>query len=1199
MNSPVLRRTLALLIAVVGLLLLSRSLFAQGTQGRILGTITDQSGGVIAGAMVTVTDVQRGIPRALTTDQSGEYVAPSLLPGTYTVRAEAKGFKTVERANLLLEVGKDLRIDLTLQPGEQAQTVIVNEQAPAVETTNAILGGTLSNETINELPMMGRSYQNLLVLRPGMMIYPGGGGWTMSTNGSKPEENTFILEGLTNDNPLQGLTIINGPGVAGDAATVLPIDAIQELNIQENPPAEYGGKNGAFTTIGVKSGTNALHGTAYAFGRDSVMDARNYDDPAPSNGQCTIYGPQPLASCAKRPVALEQFGATVGGPILKDKLFFFAGYEGERYSIGNLFTANVPEALPQATPSPATSLPDAITNLIANHIQPSALSLTLTGCTVTPTISCTGGLYPTNNGATKSIAQGFPSIFGSDNGVLKIDYHVNDKHTLSGMYFQSEGLITAEDVVYLDQQWRSVQDNRPKVLGLNWTFTPNSRWANVARFGYVLMNRESLQIDSNLPATTYGINTGVTSVGSFPIIRVKGFNQLGGSPGWPYRFGPDSVHQLVDYVSYLRGNHAIKFGGDFRHNYADPSQRGAAKGAINFNGGQAFASSTPLEDLLAGTPSFGTIQSGNPERHLVQWYYAGSIQDDWRVTSKLTLNLGLRYEYSTPMGETHNLLGSFNPSVGLEQVGNQIGSIYKGSPHDFGPRFGAAWDLSGKGKTVLRAGYSLIYTSLLPLQALTGIGGGQNGSNGGVGTIPTGATIIVNGVSTPGPGNIAVANVRIPGSSLAPNWQNNGPNVPIFSGANAVQCGDGVGSDPAPCDVSFIDPNFRDPYVQNWNLGVQHAFSSSLALDVSYVGSHGSRLNGLQDINQGLPCAACGGVSGSGAVVGQPYATQFPYLAFINEMSNLYVSSYNGLQTTLTQRAAHGLSFLASYTYSHALDDDSINIGQYLPQDSTHPGLEYASSDFDIKHRFTLSVTYAIPGRKAPAQLLQGWELNSIVTVQTGQPWYGNDQGDNISGTSELADRWDFIGNPHDFKSGNSSIPYCSGDFTTPGAVGCTQLTPGGQVTLSSAQTTAAATACAAAANGINAATFTSLQTYGCYFQGQSVLIPPALGTFGTSPRNNFRDSGIRNLDLSVTKGWRLRERLTAQFRAEFFNIFNHPNFTNPYGSSNGFGAGAEGDPSSTNNFGCGCATPDQAGGNPVLGSGGNRAVQLGLKLIF
>jgi hypothetical protein len=381
--------------------------------------------------------------------------------------------------------------------------------------------------------------------------------------------------------------------------------------------------------------------------------------------------------------------------------------------------------------------------------------------------------------------------------------------------------------------------------------------------------------------------------------------------------------------------------------------------------------------------------------------------------------------------------------------------------------------------------------------------------------------------------------------------------------------------------------------VQYWNVGVQHAFTSNLGLDVSYVGSRGSRLNGIRDINQGTP------IPGSATAAPGPYAAQYPYLSFINVLSNLYISNYHGLQTTLTQRTAHGLSFLASYTYSHSLDDNSINIGQNIPQDARNPGLEYASSDFDIRHRFTFSITYAIPGKKSFGQMLEGWELNSILTLQTGQPWFGNDTVDNLSGTSEFADRWDFIGHTGDFKSGNSSIPYCLGsDFSNAGGVTCTQLTPAGTVTLSPAQTTAAANACYSAANAINAATVSSLNTLGCYFKGHSVLIPPALGTFGTSPRNNFPAAGVSNLDLSVTKSWRFKERLTSQFRAEFFNILNHPNFTNPYGSSNGFGAGTYGDPSSTV-LGCGCATPDQAAGNPVLGSGGNRAIQLGLKLIF
>jgi carboxypeptidase family protein/TonB-dependent receptor-like protein len=1176
----------------LGICLLCLPLFGQGTAGRILGTITDQTGAVIANATVTVTDIQRGIARTLASDQSGEYIAPSLLPGTYSVKAEAKGFKTAEHTGLLLEVGRDVRVDLSLQPGEQTQTVTVSGETPLVETTNATLGGTLSNETINDLPMMGRSYQNLLVLRPGMMIYPGGGGWTMSTNGSRPEENTFILEGLTNDNPLQGLTIINGPGVAGDAATLMPIDAIQELNIQENPPAEYGGKGGAVVNVGIKSGTNSLHGTAYAFGRDSAWDARNYFNPTP----------QP-----QRPVSLQQFGATAGGRIIKDKLFFFVGYEGERYTVGNTFSANVPEVSPQATADPANSLPDAIADLKNNGVAPSALGLALTGCTLGPPVKCTGGLYPQNVGTSKSIIQGFPSIFGSDNGVLKIDYHINDRNTLSGYYFQSEGVITAEDVVYLQQQWRSVQDNRPRVLGINWTSTLSSRWVNVARFGYVLMNRGTQQVDSSVPTSTYGIYTGVTTTGSLPIIQVKGFTNLGGSPGWPYRFGPDTVYQGVDYVSYLRGNHAFKFGGEIRRNLANPSQFGAAKGHIFFQGGRAFPGSSSLEDILAGDPAFATIQSGSPARQLQQWNTALSVQDDWRFTPRLTLNLGLRYEYTTPMSEANNLLGGFEPGVGMVQVGHQISSLYNPDRTDFGPRLGLAWDISGKGTTVVRAGYSLIFDSLLPMQTFTGVAGNAPNGVGGVATVPTGATLVVNGVSTKGTGSIAVANVTVPGgagSPLALNWQNNGPNRPIFSGANSVECGDGsndaAGNATSPCALAVLDHNFRDPYIQNWTLGVQHAITTNMSVDVSYVGSHGSRLNGIRDINQGVPDAAA---AASGTPVGMPFANQYPYLSYIIEMSNLYESNYAGLQTTLQQRTAHGLSFTLGYTYSHSLDDDSYNIGQYLPQDSTHPGREYASSDFDITHRFTFSMTYALPGKKSPAQLLEGWEVNSIVTLQTGQPWYGNDQSDNISGTLEGTDRWDFFGNNADFKSGNSSIPYCSGaDFSVPSSISCSQLTPvagvESTVNLSSAQNTAAANACYKAANAVNAATVSSLDTYGCYFQGHSVLIPPALGTFGTAGRNDWRDPGLRNWDLSVIKSFKFGERLTAQFRAEFFNVLNHPNFANPYGASNGFGIGSYSDPSSTV-LGCGCATPDQAGGNPVLGSGGNRATQLGLKLIF
>jgi outer membrane receptor protein involved in Fe transport len=1197
-----------LLAACLCVLLLSGPLYSQGSAGRILGSVTDQSGGVIAGASVAVTDVQRGVTRTLTTDQAGEYVAPDLTPGTYTVRASATGFKTVERTGLLLEVRQDIRVDLVLQPGEQAQTVTVTEEAPLVETTDATLGGTLSNETINELPLNGRNYQNLLVLHPGMMIYPGGGGWTQSTDGIRPEDNQYIVDGLTNDNPLTGLTIINGPGVAGDAATILPIDAIQEVNIQENPKAEYGGKPGGVVTVGLKSGTNGVHGTAYAFGRDSAWDARNYFNAPPAD---------------QRQVALQQYGATVGGPIKKDKLFFFLGYEAESYSVGNTFFPSVPEDLPQPGVTGASSgcavisagdcsnsLPDAISDLIQNGVQPSSLSLKLVGC-APPTGSatayvCTGNLFPTNNGNTTTIAQGFPDVFRSDNGLAKIDYHINDHNTLNGMYFQSEGDITAEDVTYLQPQWLSHQVNQPRVFGADWAWVPNSQWVNDARFGYIYMQRNNKTVDQSTPASAYGIYTGVTNpiIGSLPQIHISGFGNLGGSPGWPSLQGPAVVYEFVDYVSYLHGNHAFKFGGEIRHNGVDVGAYGGSKGAIKFNSGPE---ATPLEDFLAGFPSTASIQLGSPQRHLTTWNYALSIQDDWRLTPKITLNLGLRYDYITPLRESNNLLGNFDPAVGLLQVGKQISSPYNGDHKDFGPRVGVAWDLSGKGTTVIRAGASVIFDAQLPMFVFSNISGNaQNGATGGIITVPTGAQIVLNGVATPGTGSVAVSSVTIPASTLASNWQNNGPNTTIFPSASTpIQCGDGSTPPPTaqnpsplaatPCNVSAMDRNFRNPYVTNWTLGIQHAFTTDLSLDVAYIGNHGSRLPGMRDLNQ--PNLTTGVL---------PYAGTFPYIGIIDFLSNLYRSNYNGLQTTLTERTTHGLSFTAGYTYSHGLDQDSYNISPFLPQDSAHPEREYASSDFDIRHRLTFSLTYALPGRQSFAQVLEGWSVNSIVTWQTGEPWIANDMSNNISGTNEMSDRWDFFGNPNDFKSGNSSIPYCIGTSTTDGA--CTQTTPstlasGATFSLPSAQSAAFFSSCLTAASKVDGGpggpTTTQVTTLGCYAQGNSVMIPPAPGTFGTMGRNIFRDPGLFNMDLSVTKQWKFQERLTAQFRAEFFNILNHPNFANPYGASSGFGLGAYADPSQTAIFGCGCATPDQAAGNPVLGSGGNRAIQLGLKLLF
>jgi len=300
-------------------LLLSVSVFtfSQTTAGRILGNVSDQSGATVAGAAVVVTDVQRGTTRVVATDSSGNYAAPDLQPGVYKVRAEAKGFKSVERVNIVVEVAEDLRVDITLPTGQVSETVVVTDEVPLVDTTSSTLGGTLSNAEINDLPLNGRNYENLLQLRPGVERYPGGGFSTTSTNGLRAEDNAYFVEGLFNSEPYSGQAIINGAGIAGDSATILPIDSIQEFNVEELAPAEFGWKPGAVVNVGLKSGTNQIHGTGFAFGRDGVhTDARNYFNTVPNT---------------KLDRTLEQYGGSAGGPIVKDRVFFFAAYEGQIY----------------------------------------------------------------------------------------------------------------------------------------------------------------------------------------------------------------------------------------------------------------------------------------------------------------------------------------------------------------------------------------------------------------------------------------------------------------------------------------------------------------------------------------------------------------------------------------------------------------------------------------------------------------------------------------------------------------------------------------------------------------------------------------------------------------------------------------------------------------------------------------------------
>ena len=1154
----------------------SVSCLAQSTAGRILGSVTDQSGAAVAAAKVVVTDLQRGISRSLVTDAAGQYLVPDLPPSSYRVRVEAHGFRTVERSGVELEVAKDVRLDFSLQPGEVAETVVVTEQAALVDTTSSTLGGTLSNKEISDLPLNGRNYENLLQLRPGVMRYPGGGFSTTSANGLRAEDNAYLVDGLFNSEPYSGQAMINGSGIAGDSATILPIDAIQEFNVQQNPPAEYGWKPGAVVNVALKSGTNTLHGSAFAFGRDGRMDARNYFNAAPS--------PKP-------PRTLEQYGFSLGGPIVKDKAFFFAAYEGQLYDVGNSFGGITS---PSMVPMPSNntclflttgdcqdSIPDAIADLQASGgaVPISAASLQVAGCSLSGTsVSCNGKGFPANNNPSINIPNGLTNDVTVKNFTGKFDYKSSDRSTFSGMYFFGNNSGIVEDFPELQSFWRSQIHTRAQVGGGSWVWVPNARWVNEARFGYNRLYQPTLPGDINTPAAAYGLDTGVTGpfTGGLPRISFGGyfFPGLGGFK-WPKFQGPDTITQFVDHVSYTAGKHAFRFGGEIHRNSVTNAAYGNARGGIKFLGGtftspiDSTITSSQLEDFFAGAPAVASVEVGDPTRYLHNWSYAGFAQDDWRASKNLTLNFGLRYEYSTVVKEDHNLLGNFDPTMGLVQAGKQVGNVYNPDHKNFGPRLGFAWDVGGNGKTVLRGGAGLIYETV-NWQSFIAFN-----NSFGLGSVPTGATLDGN----PGPGTITTGNITV-----FPNipWDNG----PIYGNlaSGSLAC-----SNASPCAIMSVDRNLTTPYVWGWNLNLQHAFTPGVTLELAYVGNHGANLTGIRDLNQAalgidynmVACTADPNCEQDS----RPFNSKFDYLGNIFQMGNFYRSNYNGLQATLTSRNFHGLSMVAGYTYAHALDDVGANwdfgAGYGLPQDSTNPGKEYASSDFDIRHRLALSLTYAIPGPPGHAQLLEGWEINTIATLESSQPWGPIDLGSDIAGIGNLPVnppqatpiRWDFFGHPSDFRSGPAPIPFFAG-ASNPACASKALSIDGGNV---------------------NGPADQSLATWGCYVVKTSIMLPPPVGQFGTMGRNIFPDSGFRNLDFSVAKNWHFGERARVQFRAEFFNLFNHPNFANPYGGQNGFGLN---DPSA-GGFGCGCATPDVAAANPVIGSGGSRAVQLGLKVLF
>jgi hypothetical protein len=1162
-------------LLLFSLFLLCRPAFSQVNLGRILGGVTDQSGGAMVGAKVTVVDVARGITRSLITDGAGEYAVPSLTPSTYTVKVEANGFSTIQRTDIVVGVGQDVRVDFTLTPGVQTQSITVSAAIQEINTTNAQLGGTLQTQPLNDLPVNGRSYTKLVTFLPGVVVAPGGYSYTFHSNGNRQESQVWLLDGLDDSSPWAGAgPTVGGAALQGDEATVLPMDSIQEVNIIENPTAEYGWKPGAQVNVGLKSGTNSIHGTAYAFGRNSAFDARN---------------PFLPPSLGKAEDDLEQFGASIGGPIKRNKIFYFGNYEGQRFTVGNPKTVQNPSSLSGA--GAGSSFPDAITDMKSHGITPSQLSLNLAGCTSAAVCNPTSGVF--NNGVVSStVPTALNNVGKSDAAIEKIDYHLSDRNSFNGEYYFGQGNQNAVSNA-LHEYWAQANLYRSQVIRGVWIFVPNSDWVNEARFGYDRANLPSgpAECTQNLGqpvyASAFGFISGAPTAPpecGFPTLTISGFQGLGQAASTEILVGTWSAS---DVVSYTRGKHLIKFGANWENSrFYGPGKVTNLTGSLSFGAVSAFSGATALEDFLAGVPASGTILLGNAIRHFRQPRYALFIQDDFRLKPRFTVSMGLRYEIEPPLTDTNHELGNFDPSAptGLvQETGGQ--DVYNTYRH-FSPHLGFNWDLTGKGTTVIRAGANIM-SNTLPANALV-----QSPNGAQLNAIPTGFKLVAaNGAVLPSPGNIQVGNVSLTGSQL--NW---GLNTPVFNSTpSALACGNGLGGNPAPCAISPINPKLTGSYVNAWTLGVQHAFVGNLLLDVAYIGTHGTKLGGSVDINQPTPGAlnTSSSPGNEAEQLRRPYYSQFPYLGQMRYYTNLMESNYNGLQVTLTERASHGVTFAAGYTYAHYLDEQ-LNEVASMVMNNSKPGLEYGDSPLDARHNFTFTGTYHIPGGGSHKQLLGGWELNAAVNLMSALPYNAMDSTSDISGTGELFDRWTIAGPASAFKGGHRSVLPCYGTSGSSFAKSdCAGSLPAACVSAAAAEPNGisdsslpvGATLPWGGTNVVTTGT-QSLMKLGCYMEGNSVIVPPAQGTYGNMGRNVLRAVPYYGWDSSVTKSWKYRELLTAEARLEVFNVINVTSYASP--SAN---------PSVASSFGQSQSTPNT--GNVIIGSGGPRQLQIGLKFIF
>jgi hypothetical protein len=1118
-------------IILVFVLLAAVSLSAQTFRGTILGTVTDPSGAVVPGAKVTVKNTGTGLERSTETSADGSYSLPELPIGTYTVTVTQSGFQTFVATGVTVDVASDRRVDAAMKTGAISTRVEVSgDLLPQVETTSAELGGTLTADTIESLPVNGRDYQKLIYLNPGVAGSPDqisdspGSYGTFSMNGSRGRANNFLLDGTDMNDGYRNDPAINEAGVFGDPATILPLDAVAELKVISNYEAEYGRNSGAVIDIVTKSGTNALHGSLLEYFRSGKLGARNYFnfDPAP-----------------KSPFNNNQFGGALGGAIVKDKTFFYADYEGQRENGGQAGVTCVPD------PAVISASETAIAGL-GDTVNPIMTALLARNPWPTPNIA---GAVSDGNGCSTSNLSTSTAFFNRvDSFIGKIDQNFNTNNMLTGRYYfgdSSQSFPFAQLSGGLLPGFNTVTPTRVQLVAISYVKVVNSSQVNEARLGWNRFAEGFFPQDQSFNPNSIGLDTGVGSYdGGLPATSVGGFSQIGATSSIP-RNRVDSNWHFVDNYSWKSGKHAVKFGYEFRRTTIMQVIDHNFRGTLGFGSDVTSPNSpsvtlTALEAFLEGIPDGGAQVTGNSQRHTYQNSDGLFIQDSFRATSRLTLNYGVRWDYFGVTGEKSGLFYTYDPASDNNVPTNQL---YGKDYNNFAPRLAFAYDITGKGTTVIRGGWGLFYDAFSQDMFL--------------GHLPWNC-VFCPGPAYPGLGSQALATGSASGTPFVAG-------TPVYSGYGPEG------------DFFSVDPKMRTPYIQNFNLNVQQQIGSKTVLQIGYVGSKGTKLFQFLDINQPTQAQitaadlACVPDHAANPPVYCPIGygvprTVAPNFFYLNQEKAAANSLYNALQVSLRTSGWHGLTSQANYVWSHSIDTASdledFEPNQAQPQNSTFPAGDRGNSSFDIRQRFTWNFAYQLPkmGGAMP-KLKNGWGFDGVVNLQEGQPWHLNYdfQGD-YSGAGEGFDRPDQISTPQ-YSPHNPAQYLNLSSFAAP----CTWGNPQGN------DGTTDETNCV-----------------------------PGTRHFGSLGRNSLKGPTFKEFNFSVFKDTALTEHVVLTLRAEFFNLFNHPNFSNPllpnFIGNVGAPDAATGQHSGYYSL---TATGDVGIGNPFLGGGGPRGVQFAAKITF